>query len=132
MEFILDSYPLGELVTECDASDDEWQVDDVIAAVTRMMKRNKTGKWYSEVKNFGWRSIDGMKHFIASDGQSLLSQILPDTDCSFRIYKYGKNGIAVNNVHHDSPMWDVEWYYIVPDTRIVQKQLKEANEAEYK
>lgn len=98
-----------------DDVDDEFAFDELCAALTDTMKRlNPSGRWTAEVKNFGWRKLNGSKDvFKASTGRELLNAVLPKTDCSFKIYSYGKNGLAINNAHHDSPTWD-EWYYITP------------------
>jgi hypothetical protein len=78
-----------------------------------MKSKNPGGKWHAEVKNFGWRKQSGYSDFTATDGSTFLGKILPNTDCDFTIYEYGTDGIALNNMHHDSPTGD-EWYYIVP------------------
>jgi len=79
-----------------------------------MEKRNPAGWWYAEAHNFGWRKLDGHKTFRAGAGEKLLRQILPDTECTFRVYDYaGGRGFAINNFHHDSPVGK-EWYYVEP------------------
>jgi hypothetical protein len=93
---------------------DLWQMewDDLYDSLTEHMARNKHGGWFAEVCNFGWRSQSGHKTFKATTGKELLQAILPDCECTFKIYRYG-NGFAINNAHHDSPTW-AEWYYISP------------------
>ena len=59
-----------------------------------------------------WRSLNGEKLFHATTGRELLRAVLPDCDCTFKVYRYGR-GLAINNAHHDSPTW-AEWYYILP------------------
>jgi hypothetical protein len=121
MEFILDSSKVGkkqlfEATTDCERY--EWEDDmDYISSFMENVE-----EWYCEVKNFGWRSMDGFKTFHAADGSGLMQAILPNTSCTFRVYRYGRNGLAINNAHHDSPTWD-EWYYIVPMTKKLQSQL---------
>ena len=103
-----------------DCEDYEW--DDLCRELEHYMdKFNPSGLWYARVKNFGWMKREGHKRFQATKGIELLRQILPDTDCSFRIYKYRKNGFAINNSHHDSPC-GAEWYYITKPSR---KELEE-------
>jgi len=80
--------------------------------LTELMEKNSHGGWMAEVKNFGWRSLNGHKYFEARTGRVLLQKILPKTECTFKVYRYGK-GLAINNAHHDSPTWN-EWYYITP------------------
>jgi hypothetical protein len=81
-----------------------------------MMKMvNEGTSWWAKVENFGWRSMSGFKAFTAESGEEFLREILPDTDCQFRIYDYefdGRKGFKVQNYHHDSPVGN-EWYYIL-------------------
>lgn len=77
-----------------------------------IVKKNPDGYWKAVVNNFGWRSLDGHKFLHANNCKELLREILPNTDCTFRIFNYGK-GIAIQNFHHDSPCGR-EWYYITP------------------
>lgn len=80
--------------------------------LTELMGKNKHGGWKAIVSHFGWRELNGSKAFQATTGKELLQAILPQTDCTFRVYRYGR-GFAINNAHHDSPYWR-EWYYIMP------------------
>ena len=87
--------------------------DNMIENLTEIMeKKNPNNKWRAEVKNFGWRSSSGENVFYAEKGDELLSEILPKTDNTFKIFNFGK-GFAIQNFHHDSPTGN-EWYYIVP------------------
>jgi len=90
----------------------EWS--DLCDELTEIMtEMSPNWRWDAEVNNFGWRHLNGHKNDIrAETGAELLRAILPDTDCTFKIYK--RDGeIAVNNAHHDSPTW-AEWYYVRP------------------
>ena len=98
---------------ECD---DEYEIQDMYdnfceeltEVLTEVNPDNKD--WYCKAENFGWRKISGEKTFMALTGKAFLSEILPETECTFKIYE--ENGkIKVNNRHHDSPYGD-EWYYI--------------------
>lgn len=90
----------------------EW--DSLKEYLTEKMKeKNPDGYWRADMSNFGWRGVSGSKYFEADNGEKLLQEILPKTDCTFYIYDFGKDGLAINNFHHDSPMGK-EWYYIVP------------------
>lgn len=75
-------------------------------------KKNPDGYWQAIVNGFGWRNLDGHKVLHAENGVDFLRAILPNTQCTFKIYNYGK-GIAIQNWHHDSPTGN-EWYYITP------------------
>lgn len=86
----------------------EWEYVESI--ITEAMKGNKF--WKAKVENFGWRSLDGVKIFKAEAGGDLLHEILPNTECTFYVYKF-RNGLKIQNYHHDSPMGN-EWYYILP------------------
>ena len=100
------------LLLEGSNSCEDFEWEDLTLALTEIMEeRNPSGLWKAEMKNFGWKGVNGEKTFTTNDGKEMLNKILPNTDCSFKIYKYGRNGIAINNAHHDSPMW-AEWYYI--------------------
>jgi hypothetical protein len=105
----------GKLIMEgTNSPEDEFEWDDLVLNLTSIMKqKNPDGYWNARVENFGWRKLEGRTDtFKAMTGEQLLFKILPATECSFRIYHHGKNGFAINNVHHDSPMWGVEWYFI--------------------
>lgn len=90
----------------------DWEWESLCDCLTEYMVRNKHGGWLAEVKNFGWRSLNGHKHFEARTGRELLQAILPQTDCTFKVFRYGR-GLAIQNSHHDSPTGN-EWYYISP------------------
>ena len=106
-----------EIEQEIYADQDFWQLlwDGLIEYLTEILKRkNPDGYWKAQVRNFGWRGHDGAKILKASDGASFLREILPETDCQFHVFNYGK-GLAIQNFHHDSPVGK-EWYYVVPTT----------------
>jgi hypothetical protein len=105
----------------------EW--NDMTDSITELMKT--VGKraysddlWVADVENFGWRSLSGTTGvFKAATGRELLIKVLPDTECTFKVFKVGKE-IRLQNWHHDSPIGN-EWYTIRPATA------KEAKEAGY-
>jgi hypothetical protein len=100
--------------------------DDMVSYLTDLIKeKNPNGYWSASVVDFGWRNSSGHAFFKAVDGASFLRSVLPKTDNTFFIYKYGKNGFAINNFHHDSPTGR-EWYYIRPSTK------KEIEEEEFR
>ena len=80
-------------------------------------------RWVAEVSNFGWRGLDGHKYFKAENGSEFLRQVLPDTQCTFRIFK-SRGELRLQNFHHDSPMGK-EWYSIRPLTK---KEVEEREE----
>lgn len=91
----------------------EWEY--LCEALTELMKKLSyrnyyDNYWYVEVNNFGWRSQSGDKYFKAETGEELLRQILPKTDCTFRIYRES-NRLSIQNFHHDSPVGK-EWYHV--------------------
>ena len=80
-------------------------------------EHNPDGDWHVEVDNFGWRNMSGHKTFAAETGKALLSAVLPDTDCQFKVYEYkNTGGLKIQNWHHDSP-WGNEIYRIWPASR---------------
>jgi hypothetical protein len=103
-----DEDTVRESITNYDTSF-EWEC--LVDELTELMS-DKSGYWRAEVKGFGWQGIDGIAYFKATDGAEFLKNILPKTDCTFYIHKYGK-GFAIQNFHHDSPTGN-EWYYVVP------------------
>ena len=100
------------LIVEGSNSCEDYEWEDLCMEISTAMDENTL--WKAEMHNFGWLKQNGYKYFTADSGSKLLQAILPDTDCSFRVYKYQK-GLAINNAHHDSPMWS-EWYIIKPVT----------------
>ena len=97
-----------------DADQHQWWWQDFCENLTELLNaRNEDGHWYASVTNFGWRSLNGKKCFTAENGQEFLSQILPRTDCTFNVFAYGEDGVAIQNFHHDSPVGR-EWYHVIP------------------
>ena len=98
------------MLNECDDEMDvnfEWEnflseLDEIIKTI------NPNGYWKAEVENSGWRKLNGYAYFQANTGKSFLHNLLPKTECHFKIFKQG-NTLKVQNYHHDSPMGD-EWY----------------------
>ena len=100
-----DVYNDGELLNIC--------FDGFAEHLTEILrKKNKDGFWRVTVSNFGWRNTNGEKAIRIDNAQELIRQILPDTDCTFKIYNYSK-GLVIQNFHHDSPVGK-EWYYLTP------------------
>lgn len=95
---------------------DEW--DFLTEALSEILNKiNPSGYWKANVENFGWRNLNGNKRFYADKGSEFLREILPKTDCTFRIFEYEEGelkGLKIQNFHHDSPMGN-EWYYILPE-----------------
>jgi hypothetical protein len=106
---------VGRLLLEWDsaggATPEEWssyqrQLQEILD------RKNPEKFWRAQVENFGWRNLSGEKCFHARSSDAFLLNVLPHTDCRYRIYNY-RGGIAIQNFHHDSPVGN-EWYYIVP------------------
>lgn len=105
--------------TNC-CEDFEW--DDLNIELTNLMEKiqekiNCNFNWHVEVENFGWNNMNGCKEFKAKTGKELLHNILPNTECHFKIYNYcgnkkGALGLSINNSHHDKPCGG-EWYHII-------------------
>jgi len=93
---------------------DEWNWEELCNDLTELLTQMKNGdsRWKARVENFGWRNLKGEKSFTAESGEELLKEILPDTDCRFRVYLDADSDvISIQNFHHDSPTGN-EWYYI--------------------
>jgi hypothetical protein len=93
---------------------DELEWDDNVEFVQELMDRatHYSGKWHAEVEGFGWRNLDGHKDFCTKDARTLLSELLPNTAWTIRLYQRGARSFKINCTHHDSPMWGKEWYTI--------------------
>ena len=105
----------GKLLLEGTNSCDEFEWEDTCDCITEAMKeinKKNSGYWTASMLNFGWRGVSGSKNFKAKNGEELLRAILPNTDCSFKIYTTKKQ-IKIDNAHHDKPCGG-EWYVITP------------------
>jgi hypothetical protein len=122
-EYLLGEYPedypdldaaFAMACEEPDTVESEWE--GFTEYLTEILEeRNPNGHWYVEMCNFGWRGTNGYKLMSVDDGAGFLSQVLPDTDCTFYIYADGDDGLKINNFHHDSPVGK-EWHYATPAT----------------
>jgi len=103
-------------LAEKDAAEDsdiyQWDWDDLTAEITTWMKKQGTDRWIGGVTGFGWRKQSGGSEFRASNGEDLLSKVLPKTDNRFEVY-LEKDQIRIENWHHDAPTGG-EWYTIKP------------------
>ena len=119
LEFLRDNDPEFSMLSEeeqyesvCQDQDllrFEWEdflgfLDDWVADL------NPNGWFYCEVKNFGWRKLNGEKEFRARNAKEFLREILPDTDCTFKIFQE-PGQLRIVNRHHDN--WDGSEEYII-------------------
>lgn len=92
-----------------------WEIEWDCTAVylTEIMKEiNPELTWTANVINFGWRNSNGSTDtFKAETGNELLAKILPETECTFHIYKRDY-GFEIWNAHHDSPILGNEKYFV--------------------
>jgi hypothetical protein len=89
----------------------EWQwLTDTLTETLNAV--NPDGYWQTEVTGFGWRGQEGYKDFEAYNGSDFLKNILPETDCRFKLF-LDKSIIRIRNFYHDSPTGN-EWYTIQP------------------
>jgi hypothetical protein len=83
-------------------------------------KISPNGYFKAIMKNFGWMNSNGHKvfHVTLGNGREFLSQILPNCDNTFKIFKvhHGRK-LAITCAHHDSPVMYKEWYIITPCSR---------------
>jgi hypothetical protein len=99
--------------SDCECEYDE----DTIQLGIILRKKSPKGYWYVRVENFGWNKRSGFAYVEQLTGKGWLRKVLPDTECRFTIYDYGK-GLMVQNFHHDSCTGE-EKYYCVPITKRV-------------
>ena len=99
--------------------------DVCINLETYLNKINPNGYFKATVHNFGWRNQNGHKYFKATNGRELLSELLPNTDCTYHIFKvkHGKK-LAISNSHHDQPVPFKEWYVITPCSQRTYENFK--------
>ncbi len=86
----------------------EWLTESLTETLNEI---NPDGYWHAEVANFGWRSQSGYSDFKADNGNQFLANILPKTDCTFRVFLDADNTLRIQNSHHDAPTGN-EWYTI--------------------
>lgn len=97
-----DSYETADACRDQDLYDITWQ--DLCENLTSLMNRINPDhcEWHCTVRNFGWRRLNGYKDFKAEDGSALLQAVLPNTECTFKIFDNGDH-IGLANSHHDAP-----------------------------
>lgn len=94
--------------------DPEFEWECLCDNLTEFINEIDAHFWHAEVKNFGWDSRNGYKDFTAYTGRELLGQVLPRTECSFKIWVDVPNKtIKIDNAHHDKPTGG-EIYTITP------------------
>jgi hypothetical protein len=97
----------------------EWAWEDVYNDLGDLMTevRKATGKegsrWLVSGENLGWLHRSGYKFIATEDAKQLLQEILPDTECTFKIYSRGDH-IYMWNAHHDAPTGESYYIYPVP------------------
>jgi hypothetical protein len=102
----------GKLLLEWSGGETE-DYDDFCVMLTAILhKKNADGFWYAKVNGFGWRGMSGSAYVEGRRGGTFLYRILPKTECTFKIFNYGK-GIMIQNWHHDSCTGN-EKYYCFP------------------
>lgn len=96
-----------------DEMDEEFE--EMTAAITAFMQKvNESGHWHVEARNFGWQHKDGSMDFVALDGRQFLRGVLPNTDCTYKIWlNEAEKKITIDNAHHDAPTGG-EMYYATP------------------
>jgi len=121
---------LIEFANYCSYDDiDEWENDwtNVMEHLTTVMrKKNKHDNWQVDVKDFGWACKNGYKYVKADKGAVLINSILPNTECSFKIYNWGSDGLLIQNFHHDS-CTGKEIYCVRPKKRKYVKHINRDN-----
>ena len=117
--------PLTEAEAESQVQGDPWAYDNewdyVIECLGELMKEMNPDEhgWHVNVEGFGWRNLDGWTEFETMDAGEFLRKILPDTECTFQIFKRedkedGKT-LYIRNWHHDSPMGESYYVRVQPE-----------------
>jgi hypothetical protein len=106
----------GRLLLEVDSGVCEYEYDDITLEVSDIIRsKSKDGYWYVRVENFGWDKRSGYQYLETQIGKQFMSKILPDCECTWKMFNYGK-GLLIQNWHHDSCTGE-EKYYCVPISR---------------
>jgi hypothetical protein len=100
---------------DIEVDDTEFEWDCFLEDLDELLKKvNPSGYWHCKVENFGWRKQSGYAFLEFGDGIGMIRKVLPKTECSFNIFRDGKN-LKIQNFHHDSPVGN-EWYCLKPIT----------------
>ena len=110
----------NDIFEDTDYWEAEWDllIDSLEEILVR--KNPRSCKWKVEGYNMGWRHRSGYKYIDCEnknlrsgscDAGRFLQEILPDTDCTFRIYDDGRY-LRIKNYHHDAPTG--ETYLCIP------------------
>lgn len=110
--------PIDILIAEYNPSDEDqdWEIDweDCLTNIQGWIKEQKQDYMYAWINNFGWRKASGHQVLKLVDAQKLLSDILPKTDCIFKVYRndspLSTYKLKIVNYHHDAPTG--ETYYL--------------------
>jgi len=103
----------NQVYEDSDVFELEWE--SVTEHLTEILnEKNPSGYWYASVVGFGWRKLNGRAFIKAKDGVEFLRKLLPNTDCTWYLYRDGR-GFKLNNFHHDAPTG--EWYFFHPATK---------------
>lgn len=82
----------------------EWE--NVCEELTELMDGREY--WKVSGTDMGWRKLSGQKYLSVDNGKALLAGVLPETECTWKLYKKG-DGFIVKNWHHDAPMGESYW-----------------------
>jgi hypothetical protein len=100
---------------EIDEDDIEFEWEYLLGDIDEILRQvNPDGYWHCFVENFGWRSTSGQAYLKFNTAQEMISKVLPNCECSFRVFQEDKV-LKIQNYHHDSPVGN-EWYKLVPIT----------------
>ena len=100
---------------ELDWDNLSWEMNNLFVKV---FPKKEVG---SIAKGHGWRGLNGFipvkKYNLQNDDNPIINCFPNGGECAFKIYEkrdkqYG-HYLAINTVHHDSPIYGVEWSYIV-------------------
>ena len=98
-------------VLEVTGYEDEWEFEDKMADLNQLLERSKSGYWYVEGRNMGWRNRSGHARVYLGGWRDFYSKLLPDTQLSLEMHKDGR-GLKFTIWHHDSPTG--EFYTMTP------------------
>ncbi|MBU2571578.1 MAG: hypothetical protein KJ725_16440 [Gammaproteobacteria bacterium] len=88
-----------------------WDTCDIAIQQAKFLVENGEADDEDEAFHIACEDQD-LLDFEADDGKTFLANILPKTDCTFKVF-LEQNIIRIQNFHHDSPTGN-EWYTVRP------------------
>ena len=105
----------------------EWEctMDNLTGILT---EREPGGEWSASANGMGWQARDATKDFHASTGKEFVKQVMPRCECTWKMFSYGDDGMAMQIFSHDNPTGF--WLYVWPRGEISESVIRGIMEPE--